>query len=229
MNQIERPYSLLTSSIRWSHSASDRNPLCRNALMTTRSQTPSEPCAYQRLRKERDMKVIGRSDRHLGRHESWTTREGSKAPTPAAAAGTPWATRRSARVTARRMWRWQRAMVRRARWETDEEGDAGGTCRGRRADASQEVRWSVGPDTWGRTVTERRGRGQSMFPSGKFQAHTRFWHLSPWKAGKQRLDECSSSSGIRSILPLFFFYYNVRMFRTNIHKKIRLILFPIFI
>jgi len=64
---------------------------------------------------EGESRVGGRSDRHLGRHESWTTREGSKAPAPrlAAVAGIRPSARRSATAVARKRWRWKAMALRR--------------------------------------------------------------------------------------------------------------------
>jgi hypothetical protein len=73
-----------------------------------------------------------RSDRHLGRHESWTTREGSKPPAPrlAAVAGKRLSASRSATVAARKRWRWK-AMAPQD-WEED-EGWSGGLEKKKRA------------------------------------------------------------------------------------------------
>lgn len=105
----------LTRAIRWSHSASVRNPLWRNALIATRNHTAvrvARDLGFGGRRAEQSGSLGGRSDRHLGRHESWTTREGSKALAPRldAVAQTRPSPRRSATAAARKRWRWK-AMV----------------------------------------------------------------------------------------------------------------------
>jgi hypothetical protein len=95
--------------MRWSHSASNRKPLCKNALIDIRNHTA--------IKLPRDLgfgegesRVGGRSDRHLGRQESWTTRDGSKEPAPRLAAEAHPV--RSASTAARRRWL-QKSMARR--------------------------------------------------------------------------------------------------------------------
>jgi hypothetical protein len=60
----------LTSAIRWSHSASVRNPLWRNALIARRNHTAVRLARDIGVLGEGESRVEGRSDRHLGRHES---------------------------------------------------------------------------------------------------------------------------------------------------------------
>jgi hypothetical protein len=108
-SQSTQPLAL-TSAMRWSHSASDRKPLCRNALIATRNHT-SVRLPRDLGFAEAESGVGGRSDCHLGRHESWTTRDGSKEPAPLLAAEAQTA-RRSANTAARSRWR-QKFMSRR--------------------------------------------------------------------------------------------------------------------
>jgi hypothetical protein len=105
------PQCTLTSEIRCSHSASVRNPLCRNALERSGGSgyrtNPNSRRDGHGGERERD-RLVSRHT-HLGRHESCTTRDGSNAPRPLPAAAaeeaTPASTRRATARRRRLPWR----------------------------------------------------------------------------------------------------------------------------
>ena len=188
-NRINQPIKedIITSQ---SHPASGTHQRDQVVALRVRQEAlveerPKSHTNHTAVRLARDIVVLGegqsrvggRSDRHLGRHESWTTREGSKAPAPrlAAVAGIRPSARRSATAVARKRWRWKAMALRR------EMGGGGETWLGKtKRPGCQEPTQRVsttdsGPDnTWTPIVSERRERSRvRALPSrsGSFQTH----------------------------------------------------------